>query len=69
MKEKARAAVYSAAGIYLLVMAHGLWKGLPESSGNEHLLMAVFAAAFLLAGAGMIAFGAHMMHSFYKKPR
>lgn len=69
MKEKARAAVYSMGGVYLLTIAYSIWKDLSESSGNEHALMLVAMVAFVAAGVGMIGFGAHMTHSVYKKSR
>lgn len=69
MREKARAAVYSMGGVYLLATAYNMWKGLSESSGSERLLMLAFTVVFVVAGLGMIGFGAYMMHSIYKKSR
>ena len=69
MREKGRAAVYTMAGVYLLVMAYNLWDKLPQSGASESLMMAVFAIVFVVAGLGMAGFGLFLMHAFYKRAK
>lgn len=56
-KNKARPAIYTMAGIYLLIMDYYIVKSIFESSGTELLIMGIAAVLFTVCGAGMSIWG------------
>lgn len=60
-KERARAAVYEMAGIYLLVKAVNLFMNRMESTGIEYYLVWIFVVIFIIIGIVMIALGMLIM--------
>lgn len=69
MREKGRAAIYSMAGVYLIVMDYNLWSKLNTATGSEYMIMLVFAIVFAIAATGLIGFSAFIMNSSYKKEK
>ena len=56
-KNKARPAIYSMAGIYLVYLSYKMFKEISVTSGSEQFTMIVFSILFALIGAGGILFG------------
>lgn len=66
-KEKARAAIYSMTGVYLLYTAYQIFTSRMDSVGNEYVLMLIFSVLFLIFGIGLIVFSIYMMKKNEKK--
>ena len=56
-KNKARPAIYSMAGIYLVYLSYKMFKEISVTSGSDQFTMIVFSILFALIGAGGILFG------------
>ena len=52
--EKARMAIYSMAGIYILFLSYNMFRGINDSIGNEQILVFAFAIFFAILGVAMI---------------
>ncbi len=61
MNDKARAAVYALAGIYLLYMAYQIFNSRMDQGGSQYTLMLIFSVIFLVLGIGLIVFSAYIM--------
>lgn len=61
MNDKARAAVYTLAGVYLLYMAYQVFGLRMDNGGNDYTLMLIFSIIFMVFGIGLIAFAIYMM--------
>lgn len=56
-KNKARPAIYTMAGLYLLIMDYHIIRSIFQSSGTELLIMGIAAILFTVCGAGMSIWG------------
>jgi hypothetical protein len=65
-KDKARPAIYTMAGIYLLTLAYEMFQQLSDA-GSEKIIMIVFMVFFVIAGIGIAAFGIRSMWKNNKK--
>ncbi len=61
MNDKARAAVYALAGIYLLYMAYQIFNSRMDQGGSQYTLMLIFSVIFLVLGIGLIVFSTYIM--------
>ncbi|MBQ8857886.1 MAG: hypothetical protein IJ024_07040 [Lachnospiraceae bacterium] len=61
MNDKARAAVYAMAGVYMLYMAYQIFGVRMDNGGSDFALMLTFSIIFLLVGLGFIGFAIYMM--------
>lgn len=56
-RNKARMAVYSMAGFYLVYLAYNMFRDLNTTTGNDRVLMIVFMIFFAVVGVGMMVMG------------
>lgn len=61
MNDKARAAVYAMAGVYMLYMAYQIFSVRMDNGGSDFTLMLVFSVIFLIVGLGFIGFAIYMI--------
>lgn len=65
-REKARAAIYEIAGVFLLMEAWNLFRNRAQSIGGEYMLVLFFCLVFLVCGAGLIGFGLYIIYGKFK---
>ena len=56
-KNRARFVIYPMAGIYIISLAHSMYKQIAVTSGNEQMIMITFTILFLVLGLALIIFG------------
>ena len=61
MNDKARAAVYAMAGVYMLYMAYQVFGARMDNGGSDLTLMLTFSVIFVIFGLGLIGFAIYMM--------
>lgn len=66
-KNKARPAIYSMAGVYLMYLAYSMFQQIAVSTGGEQMLMIVFTILFAIIGLGMIIFGLRAGYKSHKQ--
>lgn len=67
-KDRARIAIYSIGGIYLLIVAYNMFQNLDTIIGaGEYIISIVFIIVFGIAGAGMASLGIWDVYRNYKK--
>lgn len=67
MREKGRAAIYTMAGFYLLILAYQMFGGRMDNGGSDYAMMLVFSVIFVIVGIGMIGFSAVILKKSTKK--
>ncbi len=67
-KDRARIAIYSIGGIYLLILAYNMSRNLSTIvSSGEYMISIVFIIVFILAGGAMAGLGIWDVYRNYKK--
>ena len=56
-KNKARPAIYSMAGFYLVYLSYNMFKEISKTSGGEQMTAVIFSILFAVVGVGGILFG------------
>ncbi len=66
--DKARMAIYSLAGLYLLFLAYKLGSGISGTEGMATVLSIIFTVLFAIIGVGAIVFSVYHNYQLKKNP-
>ena len=67
MKMRIRAGIYPLAGVYLIYLAHCMYRDLSVTSGNRQIFMSIFSVLFFGAGLGMLLLGIRITYKNSKR--
>lgn len=68
-RNKGRMAIYTMAGFYLLYMSTRIFKGLPDSSGSEKIVLLLAMVAFAAIGVGLMGWASWTGYKMVKEER
>ena len=68
-RNKGRMAIYTMAGFYLLYMSTRIFKGLPDSSGGEKILLVIAMVGFVIIGLGLMIWASWTGYKMVKQER